>query len=85
MKTITRKLRANNSESKTTMVGFMDSFYKFPKAQQLKIAEQINQSTFSQRWALLDKELPNIEMNEAEIMNEVRAVRYGKTKNKNSA
>jgi len=45
------------------------------KADQLKIAEQINEQTFKQRWRLTDKQLPDISISEEEITDEVRAIR----------
>ena len=58
---------------------FLAMFRQFPPAQRLQIAEKINQQTFSERWQQLDAELPDVEMSEEEIMNEVKAVRYGAT------
>ena len=50
-------------------------FEMLSKADQLKIAEQINEQTFKQRWRLTDKQLPDISISEEEIMDEVRAIR----------
>jgi hypothetical protein len=48
----------------------------------IKIAQQIDEETFAERWGFLDVELPDVEMSEEEIMDEIRAVRYGKQKNR---
>lgn len=82
-------MRTNNGDRKNAgqvnVVSFMSYFRRFSKKQQSRIAEQINETTFRERWMELDKELPDINMNEEEIMNEVRAVRNGKRQKKNSA
>jgi hypothetical protein len=57
---------------------FLSIFTQFSKEDQVKIAEKIALQTFSVRWKLLDKSLPDVtEISEEEIMNELRAVRYG--------
>lgn len=53
-------------------------FKQFSKKDQLQIAKKINSLTFEQQWELLDAELPDVEISDEEIMEEVRAVRYGK-------
>ena len=83
MRTLIKKIRSRKSEEKLSVVRFMKYFDRFSKKQQSKIAEQINEFTFSERWALLDKELPNQNISEDEVIYEVRAVRYGKKKSKN--
>jgi len=55
-------------------------FNMLPKAAQLEIAEQINEQTFKERWRLMDKQMPELSISEEEIMDEVRAVRYGNKK-----
>lgn len=60
---------------KITVPRFLNMFEKFSPSEKLKIAEQINQKNFAERWNALDAELPDIEMSEEEIMNEVRSVR----------
>lgn len=53
-------------------------FNQFSKEEQIQIAEKISLQTFADRWALLDEELPDTdELSEEEIMEEVKAVRYG--------
>jgi len=52
-------------------------FNMLSKPEQLEIADKINKQTFKERWMLMDALLPNVEMSEEEIMEEVRAVRYG--------
>ena len=65
-------------EKKITVPGFLTMFEKFSPSEKLKIAEKINQKTFTERWKMLDAELPDLEISDEEIMDEVRAVRYGK-------
>jgi len=67
---------------KVTVPRFMNLFKNFSTSEKIKIAEQINRQTFADRWKILDEELPDIEISEAEIMDEVRAVRYGKKANR---
>jgi len=58
---------------------FLQLFNQFSKEEQLKIAEKIASQTFADQWAVLDEELLDTEeITEAEVVNEVRAVRYGK-------
>jgi hypothetical protein len=85
MKASTKKLRVTNSASKVSVVRFMEYFSRFSKSEQLKIADKINATTFSKRWARLDKQLPDAAISEEQIMNELRLVRYGKKGIKNSA
>lgn len=61
-----------------TVPRFLTLFKKFSPSEKIRIAEQIDQQTFADRWTLLDSELPDSEMSDEEIMDEVRAVRYGK-------
>lgn len=67
---------------KITVPRFLTIFKKFSASEKIKIAEQIDQQTFADRWALLDAELPDTEMSDDDIMAEVRAVRYGKKANR---
>ncbi len=53
-------------------------FNTLSTTEQLEVAEKISEQTFEKRWQLLDSELPDVEISEEDIMNEVRAVRYGK-------
>ena len=81
---VTAKYRVPKQESgKVTIPRFMDYFYQFSKKQQSDIVTEINQATFSQRWAELDKMLPDAEISEDEIMKQVKAVRNGSKKDKN--
>jgi hypothetical protein len=52
-------------------------FNKLSKSQQLEIADRIDEQTFEARWTLADRSLPTSGMSDEDIMNEVRAVRYG--------
>lgn len=67
---------------KVTVPRFMNLFKNFSPSEKIKIAEQINQQTFADRWKILDEELPDVEISDAEIIEEVRAVRYGKKANR---
>jgi len=55
-------------------------FSKLSKPEQVDVFEQISEQTFTQRWKMIDAELPDSEISEEEIMEEVRAVRYGNKK-----
>ncbi len=66
---------------KITVPDYLTIFEKFSPSEKLKIAEKINQQTFSERWKMLDAELPDVEISDQEIMDEVRAVRYDKKAN----
>jgi hypothetical protein len=52
-------------------------FNKLSKPEQIAVFEQISTLTFKQRWEIVDAELPDSEITEEEIMDEVRSVRYG--------
>ena len=67
-----------SGEKKIGVKEFLLLFNQFSKEEQIKIAEKIALQTFADRWALLDKELPDTdEFSEEEIMAEIKAVRYG--------
>ncbi|MBX3296451.1 MAG: hypothetical protein KF762_12155 [Acidobacteria bacterium] len=66
----------NTETEKISVPRFMNIFKKFSASDKIKIADQINRETFEARWKLLDAELPDVELSEQEIMDEVRAVRY---------
>lgn len=55
-------------------------FNLLSKPEQLEIAERIDKQTFIDRWQLIDSELPDVIFSDEEIMNEIRAVRYGDKK-----
>lgn len=57
---------------------FLALFESFPKTQQTKIIKLLNDKLFTQQFEALDRELPDMDVSDEEIMNEVRAVRYGK-------
>ncbi len=63
---------------KITVPDYLTMFEKFSPSEKLKIAEKISQKAFAERWKMLDAELPDVEISDEEIMDEVRAVRYGK-------
>lgn len=52
-------------------------FNMLSKPEQLEIADRIDEQTFADRWQLVNNSLPGISLSEEDIMNEVRAVRYG--------
>jgi hypothetical protein len=68
----------NTETEKITVPEFLTLFKKFSAKERLQIAERISRQTFEARWKMLDAELPEVEISDEEIMNEVRAVRDGK-------
>ena len=66
-----------DAAGKLSVIEFLELFKQFSKTEQLSIAEKINALTFKQQWELLNVELPDVEISDEEIMEEVRAVRYG--------
>ena len=72
----------NIESEKISVPRFLTMFKKFSSSEKITIAEQIDQETFAERWKFLDAQLPNIEISDEEIMDEVRAVRYGKKRNR---
>ena len=62
-----------------TITQFLALFSRFSRAEQEHIARAIWKKTFPSQWQLLDKELPDADISEEEILEELRAVRYGKT------
>jgi hypothetical protein len=52
-------------------------FNMLSKPEQLEIADQIEKQTFKERWQIMDKSLPDSNLSEEDIMQEIRAVRYG--------
>ena len=75
---ILHKNKRKMEATKISIPRFMQFFQRFSQTERLKIVEKINQQTFEERWQLLDEELPDVGLSENEIMDEVRAVRYGK-------
>ena len=67
---------------KISVPRFLTIFKRFSPSEKIKIAEQIDQQTFADRWTLLDAELPDVEMSDDDIMAEVRAVRCGEKANR---
>ena len=60
-----------------TINQFLELFNQFSVTEQLKIADKIDKQTFEKRWQVIDEQLPDAGFSEEDIMNEVRAVRYG--------
>jgi hypothetical protein len=66
---------------KISVPRFLSIFKRFSASDKIKIADQIDRETFEVRWKTLDAELPDVELSDEEIMDEVRSVRYAeKTK-----
>jgi hypothetical protein len=61
----------------TASMKILDLFNQLSKKEQLEVADKIDKKTFDDRWQLIDAELPDTTFSDEEIMNEVRAVRYG--------
>ncbi len=70
----------NPKASKITTTAFLKTFKSFEKKDQLLIARKINQELFDNLWKELDSELPNIAIPEIDILNEIKAERYGSKK-----
>ena len=62
-----------------TIAKFLALFNQFSRTEQAQIAKEIWEKTFAEQWNLLDAELPDVEISDEEIVEELRAVRYGKT------
>lgn len=67
-----------NNPQDLTIAKFLALFNQFSRSEQVQIARKIWEKTFEEQWQLLDAELPDVEMSEEEILEEVKAVRYGK-------
>lgn len=61
-----------------TIAKFLALFNQFSRTEQAQIAKEIWKKTFAEQWSLLDAELPDVEISDEEIVEELRAVRYGK-------
>lgn len=72
----------NTETEKISVPRFLTIFKKFSPSEKIRIAEQIDQETFAERWEFLNAELPDAEISDEEIMDEVRAVRYGEKKDR---
>ncbi len=68
----------NIETEKISVPRFLTMFRKFSASDKIKIADQIDRETFEARWKVLDAELPDVEMSDDEIMDEIRAVRYAR-------
>lgn len=66
----------NIETEKISVPRFLTIFKNFSPSEKIKIADQIDRETFASRWDLLDAELPDADISEDEIMDEVRTVRY---------
>jgi len=56
-------------------------FNLLSKSEQLEIADRINRQTFAERWQMTNGKMPDSGLSDDDIMEEVRAVRYGSKKN----
>ena len=56
-------------------------FNLLSKSEQLEIADRINRQTFAERWQMTSNKMPDSGLSDDDIMEEVRAVRYGSKKN----
>lgn len=63
-----------------TIAKFLAMFNRFTRAEQVQIAQKIWKKTFVEQWKMLDAELPDLEISEGEILQELMAVRYGEEK-----
>lgn len=52
------------------------AFDQMPRNEQIQVAKLINERVADALFDELDAELPDVDVSEEEIMNEVRAVRY---------
>lgn len=52
-------------------------FNMLSKSEQLEIADKIDKQTFKERWQTMDKSLPDANIFDEEVIQEVRAIRYG--------
>ena len=63
-----------------TALEYIDLFKKFSKAERRKILKEINLLSFDQEWRGISAQMPDAKISEEEIMEEVKAVRYGKNR-----
>jgi hypothetical protein len=59
---------------------FLQLFNKLSPPEQLAVADRISEQTLADRWKIFDSELPDTQISDDDIMDEVRAVRYGNKK-----
>ena len=67
-----------NNFQDLTIAQFMALFSRFSPAEQEQIARTIWKKTFSLQWRLLEKELPDADISEEEILEELMTIRYNK-------
>lgn len=60
-----------------TIAKFLALFNQFSRAEQVQIARKIWEKTFSEQWRQLDSELPDVDISDEEVIQELMAVRYG--------
>lgn len=61
-----------------TVAKFLALFNQFSRVEQVQIARTIWEKTFAEQWQLLDEALPDADVTEGEVLEELMAVRYGK-------
>jgi len=64
-----------------TIAKFLALFNQFSRSEQTQIARTIWEKTFSEQWKQLDAELPDAEISDKEVIQELMAVRYGEAAN----
>lgn len=68
------------AKNKTGINDYLSQFDSFRKKDQLKIAEIISRKAFEKQWKDFDDFLPDVEMDEGEIVEEVKNVRNASRK-----
>lgn len=75
---------ANNKtaklKSKITQEEYIRLFRTFSRKKKLQIAEEINQELFEELWEKTNLDMPDIADMDKMILEEVKAVRYGKSR-----
>jgi hypothetical protein len=61
-----------------TPIELLKAFDQMPKNQQVSLAQQISDRVATELFEQLNLYLPDLEISEAEVMKEVKAVRYAK-------
>jgi hypothetical protein len=71
--------KAAKLKSKITQEEYIRLFRTFSRKKKLQIAEEINQELFEELWEKTNLDLPDIADLDKMILEEVKAVRYGKS------
>jgi hypothetical protein len=75
---VTAKKKVDNIKARITQEEYLRLFRTFPKRKKMQIAEEINKEIFDELWKKTDATLPDIDDLDEMILEEVKAVRYGK-------